>query len=136
VLPSGFTMSSPGHWNWYRPFARKVFTAGIWAMENTAMMIRYGAYALAMSTPESCGAASAASAPPAARVVPRSVAARRLPSSTSCAESLALLRWDWISSSVRDSPRSTSGGCHTRRNATIATAEPRDATTSVKATEM
>ena len=40
--PSGFTTSRPGHWNVVVQgvSARASLTAGIWAIEKTAMMIR------------------------------------------------------------------------------------------------
>ena len=43
--PSGVRTSSPGHWNVVvqGDSASLFLTAGIWAIENTAMMIRYGA---------------------------------------------------------------------------------------------
>src|SRR4051812_28380382 len=44
-LPLPFVMWRPGHWNRCVRFARKSLTSPIWTIPNTAMMIRYGAYA-------------------------------------------------------------------------------------------
>ena len=111
--PLGFSMSIPGQANSCVTLSSASLTAVICAIENTAMISRYGAYAAITSARESppgwtpCLRSSAGSWPSA----PASAGAWR-------------------------SPSSGSAGRHTRSSATIAVTETSAAMMSVSSMEM
>jgi hypothetical protein len=90
----------------------------IWAIENTAMMMMYGAKASQMSFLESAGSSS------------------RLRISSSCrASAVAAPAIAGRGPAPPVSPSSGSAGCQTRSVAMMAPAESSDATMSVSSTE-